>query len=90
MVPAFVGPFGLDEFIDTVIRALHVIGPDTHLLAVSQSSVPVLAAVSLLATSDNPHQHASRVLMGGPIDARVNPSAANEMAACPDLSLVHS
>lgn len=84
MVPAFVGPFGLDEFIDTVIRALHVIGPDTHLLAVSQSSVPVLAAVSLLATSDNPNQPASMVLMGGPIDARVNPSAANEMAACQD------
>jgi len=83
-IPVNKGPFDLDDFIDTVIDMLRVLGPDTHVIAVCQPSVPVLAATALMATDDDPNQPRSLVLMGGPIDARVNPTPANLMIAGQD------
>jgi poly(3-hydroxybutyrate) depolymerase len=79
-IPVEDGPFGLDEYIDHVMRALRHLGPDTHVVAVCQPAVPVLAAVSLLAADDDPAQPASLTLIAGPVDTRVNPSHVNELA----------
>jgi poly(3-hydroxybutyrate) depolymerase len=49
-------------------------------MAVCQPSVPVLAAVSLMAAGDDPAQPASMVLMGGPIDPEANPTEVNRFA----------
>ena len=57
-----------------------MLGPRTHVVAVCQPSVPVLAAVSLLAADGDPCQPSSMVLMGGPIDTRANPTAVNQFA----------
>ena len=48
MVSAAAGAFDLDGYIDYVIDMLHALGPDTHVMAVCQPSVPVLAAVALM------------------------------------------
>src|SRR6185312_4360786 len=48
MVPVADGQFDLDDYIDYVISMLHRLGGDTHVIAVCQPSVPVLAAVSMM------------------------------------------
>jgi poly(3-hydroxybutyrate) depolymerase len=80
MVPAIKGPFDLDDYIDYVISILHFLGGDIHVIAVCQPSVPVLAAVARMEAEDDPHVPHSMVLIGGPIDARVNPTRVNALA----------
>jgi len=76
-VPLLYGRFDLDDFVELVVRFVRLLGPRTHVMAVCQPSVPVLAAVSLLATDNDPCQPSSMILMGGPIDTRANPTAVN-------------
>ena len=57
-----------------------VLGPDTHVIAVCQPAVPVLAATRTMASIDDPCQPASLTLMGGPIDTRRNPTRVNKLA----------
>ena len=80
MVPLSEGRFDLDDYIDYLITMLHVLGGDTHVIAVCQPSVPVLAAVARMEADGDPFVPPSMVLMGGPIDTRVNPTAVNTMA----------
>ena len=80
MVPVAEGSFDLDDYIDYVIDMLHEIGAGAHVVGVCQPSVPVLAAVALMEAVDDPLLPASMVLMGGPIDTRINPTAVNELA----------
>jgi poly(3-hydroxybutyrate) depolymerase len=79
-VPLLYGRFGLDDFVDLVIRFIRLIGPRVHVMAVCQPSVPVLAAVSLLAASGEACQPASMILMGGPIDPAANRTEVNRFA----------
>ncbi len=74
------GRFGLDEYIEHVIRFLEAIGPGAHVLAVCQPCVQVLAAVALMVQAGNVAQPRSMILMAGPIDTRVNPTKVNELA----------
>lgn len=85
MVPLSEGRFDLDDYIDYIISILHRLGPDTHVMAVCQPSVPVLAAVALMEAQDNPYRPQSMTLMGGPIDTRINPTAVNRLAEERDL-----
>jgi poly(3-hydroxybutyrate) depolymerase len=80
MVPLVQGSFDLDDYIDYLISMLHYLGGDTHIIAVCQPSVPVLAAVSLMEARNDPYTPITMVLMGGPIDTRVNPTAVNTTA----------
>ena len=80
MVPLAEGSFDLDDYIDYLISILHVLGGDTHVIAVCQPSVPVLAAAALMEADDDPYAPLSMVLMGGPIDTRVNPTVVNKLA----------
>jgi poly(3-hydroxybutyrate) depolymerase len=80
MVPLNAGPFDLDDYIDYVISILHFLGGDTHVIAVCQPSVPVLAAVAAMEAAGDPNVPHSMVLMGGPIDTRVNPTGVNKLA----------
>jgi poly(3-hydroxybutyrate) depolymerase len=74
------GRFGLDEYVDHIIRFLEAIGPGGHVVAVCQPCVTVLAAVAIMAQAGNPAQPRSMTLMAGPIDARINPTKVNELA----------
>jgi poly(3-hydroxybutyrate) depolymerase len=80
MVPLSEGSFDLDDYIDYIVDMLHALGPDTHVMAVCQPSVPVLAAVALMETRGDPFVPSTMTLMGGPIDTRRNPTAVNLLA----------
>jgi polyhydroxyalkanoate depolymerase len=74
------GPFGLDEYVEHLIRFLEKIGPGGHIVAVCQPCVPAVAAVAVMAEAGNAAQPRSMTLMAGPVDARINPTAVNELA----------
>lgn len=79
-VPVSEGPFDLDDYIEYLVSILHMLGGNTHVIAVCQPSVPVLAAVALMEAADDPYVPNSMVLMGGPIDTRINPTGVNALA----------
>ena len=79
-VPLAAGPFGLDGFIDHLIRFLEAMGPGGHIVAVCQPAVAALAAVAVMAATDNPAIPRSMTLMAGPIDTRLNPTTVNALA----------
>ncbi|MFY9589450.1 polyhydroxyalkanoate depolymerase [Rickettsia endosymbiont of Halotydeus destructor] len=79
-VPTEVGNFDMDNFIDYIIEFINFIGPNTHTMAVCQPTVPLLAAISIMSGNNSPNVPNSMILMGGPIDARKNPTAVNEFA----------
>jgi poly(3-hydroxybutyrate) depolymerase len=85
-VPLLYGRFDLDDHIDLVASFLRELGPETHVIAVCQPSVPVLAAVALLAADNDPAQPRSMTLMGGPIDTRRNPTVVNQLATSRPIS----
>jgi poly(3-hydroxybutyrate) depolymerase len=80
MVPLTLGSFDLDDYIDYLISMLHALRGDTHIMAVCQPSVPVMAAVARMEADGDPYVPHSMVLMGGPIDTRVNPTEVNLLA----------
>jgi len=79
-VPLEAGPFGYDDYVDTLIRFVEELGPDTHVVAVCQPCVQVLTAAAVMAQSGNPFQPRSMTLMAGPVDTRINPTAVNRLA----------
>ncbi|MCB1376580.1 MAG: polyhydroxyalkanoate depolymerase, partial [Rhodobacteraceae bacterium] len=79
-VPVTDGRFDLDDYIDYVIDFISHLGDRTHVLAVCQPAVPVLAAAAVMAGNDSPYQPMSMTLMGGPIDTRRNPTVVNKLA----------
>jgi len=80
LVPVSKGPFHLDDYVAYVREFVAFLGPDVHLISVCQPTVPVLAAVSLMASDKDPHQPRSMTMMGGPIDTRRNPTQVNALA----------
>ena len=80
LVPITAGPFHLDDYVDYVIEFVRALGPDVHLISVCQPTVPVLAAVSLMASRNDPKLPKSMTMMGGPIDPRKSPTQVNALA----------
>ncbi|HRD95885.1 MAG TPA: polyhydroxyalkanoate depolymerase [Rubrivivax sp.] len=79
MVPLSEGPFHLADYVDYVQEFLRHIGPEAHVISVCQPTVPVLAAVSLMA-SRGERTPLTMTMMGGPIDARHSPTDVNHLA----------
>ena len=79
MVPLEAGAFHLDDYVHYVMDFIRQLGPKIHVISVCQPTVPVLAAVSLLA-SGGEKTPLSMTMMGGPIDARKSPTAVNNLA----------
>ncbi|MCM5572171.1 polyhydroxyalkanoate depolymerase [Burkholderiaceae bacterium FT117] len=80
MVSTWHGPFHLDDYIGYAIRFIRHLGPEVHVLSVCQPTVPVMAAVSLMASMKDPHQPRTMTMMGGPIDTRSSPTKVNDLA----------
>ena len=81
-VPLEEGNFHLDDYINNVqefIRHLNATYGHCHVISVCQPTVPVLAAISLMA-SRGEQTPRSMTMMGGPIDARRSPTAVNNLA----------
>ena len=82
LVPMSEGEFHLDDYVNYVqefIRYLQKQYGNCHVMSVCQPTVPVLAAVSLMA-SRGETTPLSMTMMGGPIDARKSPTAVNTLA----------
>ena len=82
LVPMEDGEFHLDDYVNYVqefIRHLQSVYGNCHIMSVCQPTVPVLAAVSLMA-SRGEKTPLSMTMMGGPIDARRSPTAVNDLA----------
>lgn len=80
MVPKDAGPFTLDDYVRTIEEFIRHIGAkDLHVMSVCQPTVPVLAAVSLMAARGEATPR-SLVLMGGPVDTRESPTSVNDLA----------
>ncbi len=78
----------LDRFISTITSttcassSAHVGGAKAHVISVCQPTVPVLAAVSLMASAGEPTPK-TLTLMGGPIDsAQMSDPSERSCAAC--------
>ncbi|HEY7385269.1 MAG TPA: polyhydroxyalkanoate depolymerase [Beijerinckiaceae bacterium] len=80
MVPLAEGRFGLDDYVDYMISIFRALGPDLHVMAVCQPSVPVMAAIARMEAENDPLTPRSMTLMGGPIDTRRSPTAVNQLA----------
>ena len=80
LVPLSEGRFDLNDYIDYVIGMLQMLGPDTHVMAICQPSVPVIAAIARMEAESDPCAPRSMTLMGGPIDTRRSPTAVNQLA----------
>lgn len=85
MVPEAAGKFDMDDFIDYLIEFITFLGPEVHILAVCQPTIPVLAATSIMSANDDVNVPKSMILMGGPIDARKNPTAVDLFAISKNL-----
>ena len=79
MVPADAEAFHLDDYVRYVQEFIRLLGPDINVISVCQPTVPVLAAVSLLASAGE-FTPRTMTMMGGPIDARRSPTAVNNLA----------
>ena len=79
MVPLTEGAFHLDDYVEYVQEFIRAIGSNVHVISVCQPTVPVLAAVSLMA-SRGETTPLTMTMMGGPIDARKCPTAVNNLA----------
>ncbi len=79
MVPVEHGAFHLDDYVNYVQEFIRLVGPNVHVISVCQPTVPVLAAISLMA-SRGETTPLSMTMMGGPIDARLCPTAVNNLA----------
>jgi poly(3-hydroxybutyrate) depolymerase len=79
MVPKEAGPFHLDDYVVYVQEFIRHIGPEVNVISVCQPTVPVLAAISLMASRGEPTPR-TMTMMGGPIDARKSPTAVNNLA----------
>jgi poly(3-hydroxybutyrate) depolymerase len=81
-IPLSEGEFHLDDYVNYVqefIRHVQSKYGNCHVMSVCQPTVPVLAAVSLMA-SRGEVTPLSLTMMGGPIDARLSPTAVNNLA----------
>ncbi len=88
-VPFREGPFHFDDYVAYVQEFVRFMqktcGPNIHLVSVCQPTVPVLAAISLMAQHNEPLPN-SMTMMGGPIDARKSPTSVNDFAMDRSLS----
>jgi len=80
LVPTSEGKFHLDDYVYYIQDFIRFIGADNlHVISVCQPTVPVLAAISLMA-SNGEKTPVTMTMMGGPIDARKSPTAVNSLA----------
>jgi poly(3-hydroxybutyrate) depolymerase len=97
-IPITMGPFHFDDYVKYVREFIAFVGAaphgdkgrqgqhaEVHSISVCQPTVPVLAAVSLMAAAGEKVPR-TLTMMGGPIDARRSPTAVNNFAHYRPLS----
>lgn len=88
-VPLSEGSFDLADYADYITEFCRVLAQDGErvtVMAVCQPGVPCLASAAMMSEDDDPARPASLILMGSPIDTRVNPTEPNRLATTRPLS----
>lgn len=89
-VPLAMGRFGLAAYVEylrqfmRMVHQRHQARPAA--MGVCQPGVPLFCAVSLMSEENDPARPSSLVLMGSPIDTRINPTEPNRLAQSRPLS----
>ena len=74
------GAFHLHDYVYYVQDFIRHLGPNLNVISVCQPTVPVLAAISLMASNKEPNLPKTMVMMGGPIDPRKTPTQVYDLA----------
>jgi len=74
------GAFHLHDYVYYVQDFIRHLGPNLNVISVCQPTVPVLAAISLMASNKELNLPKTMVMMGGPIDPRKTPTQVNDLA----------
>jgi len=90
LVPADDGHFHLDDYVEYVQEFIRLLGPEVHVISVCQPTVPVLAAIALMAAKGEKVAPRTMTMMGGPIDTRKSPTEVNNFATGRPLSWFES
>jgi len=85
-VPVMAADFDFDDYVEYVMDFIRILGPDTHIVAVCQPAVPVMAAVALMNAREPAAAPRSMTLIGGPIDTREGQTAVNTFAKKHDMA----
>jgi len=88
-VPVSDGKFDLSDYasyIQEFCRELYKTHGRVTVLGVCQPGVPAMAATSLMAEDGDPARPANLVIMGSPIDTRINPTQPCELAMSKPLT----
>jgi len=80
MVPLEEGDFHLHDYIYYIQEFIRHLAPNLHVISVCQPTVPVLAAISLMATDKDSKLPKTMTMMGGPIDPRKSPTEVKSLA----------
>ncbi len=80
MVPLEKGAFHLHDYVYYVQEFIRFLGEGVNVISVCQPTVPVLAAISLMASAKEPVMPKTMTMMGGPIDPSKSPTAVNDLA----------
>ncbi len=80
MVPLEHGAFHLHDYVYYVQDFIRFLGEGVNVISVCQPTVPVLAAISLMASAKEPVMPKTMTMMGGPIDPGKSPTAVNDLA----------
>jgi poly(3-hydroxybutyrate) depolymerase len=80
MVPLEHGAFHLHDYVYYVQEFIRFLGEGVNVISVCQPTVPVLAAISLMASAKEPVMPKTMTMMGGPIDPGKSPTAVNDLA----------
>lgn len=79
-VPLEAGEFNLDTFADYVVHFIEMLGPETNVIAICQSTVPAVMAVARIAEEKPGAQPATLTVMAGPLDPGAAPTAVTKLA----------
>ncbi len=79
-VPLEEGEFNLDTYADYLVHFIEMLGPDTNVLAICQSTVPAVMAVARIAEDKPEAQPATLTVMAGPLDPGAAPTDVTKLA----------
>lgn len=79
-VPVEDGHFDLDTYSDYLREILTELGPSANVIAICQSTVPAVMAISRMAEDDPASQPATLTLMAGPLDPGAAPTEVTKLA----------
>lgn len=77
-IPLKNGVFDFERYMECLAEALEHMGPNTHVMGISQSTVPLLAVSGYMAQTQNKATPKSITLIGGPIDTRASKSPMHD------------